>query len=245
MDNNIEERLVEEFRRYEHLYNQSTSTYKDAQMTANSRSEISAAFGLDVQECIQRWRRIRDRFVRVKNTTEGSSDDAEGQKYPAFFISRSWLLPHIKHSETTSNYDNKQPEPSCPESSVSESESSPESSTSESESSPRVLAAYPPASMLTPCRRSQKRRRRMEQDRSYITEVFSKLEESRQQLYRTFVAVAPRPSPEDEFSCWGQYMGVMAKNLPKDKQQELMFQVWKLMHFNQPDEGPCVSSYHS
>ena len=78
MDNNMEERLVEEVRRYENLYNPSTTAYKDAQMTANSWKEISAAVGLDVPECIKTWRRIRDKFVRLKKTTKGNSGDAGG-----------------------------------------------------------------------------------------------------------------------------------------------------------------------
>ena len=52
MDNNIEERRVEEVRRYEHLYNPSTSTYKDAQMTANSWREIAPSTVLAVN-CLQ------------------------------------------------------------------------------------------------------------------------------------------------------------------------------------------------
>ncbi|CAB1435172.1 unnamed protein product [Pleuronectes platessa] len=125
----MEERLVEEVWRYEHLYSPSTSVYKDAEMTANSWREISAAVGLDVPECIKRWRRIRNKFVRVKKTTKGSSGDAGGQKVPAFFTFMSWLSPHIKHRETTSNYDNKQTEPSSPELSTSASEVSSESAT--------------------------------------------------------------------------------------------------------------------
>ena len=107
MENITEERLVEEIRRYENLYNPSLSTYKDSQMTANSWKEISAAIGIEVKECIKRWRRIRDKFVRLKKTTKCSSGDAGGQTFPASLNFMSWLNPHIKHRETTSNYDTK------------------------------------------------------------------------------------------------------------------------------------------
>ncbi|CAB1435177.1 unnamed protein product [Pleuronectes platessa] len=103
----MEERLVEEVRRYENLYNPSTSAYKDAQMTVNSWKEISAAVGVDVPECMKTWRRIRDKFVRVKKTTKGSSGDAGGQTVPVFLTFMSWLSPHIKHRKTTSNYVHK------------------------------------------------------------------------------------------------------------------------------------------
>ena len=52
MDNNIEERLVEEVRRYEHLYIPFTSAYKDAQMAANSWREIAPSTVLAVN-CFQ------------------------------------------------------------------------------------------------------------------------------------------------------------------------------------------------
>ena len=72
-------------------------------MTMNSWREISEAVGLDVLECIKCWRKIRNKFVRVKKTAKG--DDAGGQKVPAFFNYMSWLTPHVKHRLTSSNYD--------------------------------------------------------------------------------------------------------------------------------------------
>ncbi|XP_062238945.1 uncharacterized protein si:dkeyp-38g8.5 [Platichthys flesus] len=142
MDSIIEERLVEEVRKYEHLYNPTASTYKDANITANSWREISAAVGLDVPECIKTWRRIRDKFVRVKKTTRGRSGDAGGQKVPDFFIFMSWLMPHIKHRQTKSKRDRKPTEPS----STSAPEASPKSSTSAPEGSPKSSTSAPEAS---------------------------------------------------------------------------------------------------
>ncbi|CAB1458236.1 unnamed protein product [Pleuronectes platessa] len=142
MDSIIEERLVEEVRKYEHLYNPTASTYKDAGSTANSWSEISATVGLDVPECIKTWRRIRDKFVRVKKTTKGRSGDEGGQKVPDFFIFMSWLMPHIKHRKTKSKHDKKRTEPS----STSAPEASPKSSTSAPEASPRSFTSASEAS---------------------------------------------------------------------------------------------------
>ena len=83
----IEERLAEEVLRHEHLYSPSLSTHEHVQMTANSWREISASVGLDVQECIEGWRKMVDEYV--------------------FFHQMSWLDPYIEDSETSSNYDNK------------------------------------------------------------------------------------------------------------------------------------------
>ena len=73
--------------------------YKDTQMSAN--------VGLEVPDCVKKWRRIRNKFVRQKKAIKGSSGDAGGQKVPAFDLFLSWLTPHIKHRETVSNYDEK------------------------------------------------------------------------------------------------------------------------------------------
>ncbi|XP_060931315.1 uncharacterized protein si:dkeyp-38g8.5 isoform X2 [Limanda limanda] len=140
MDNNTEERLVEEVRRYEHLYNPSASDYKDEQLTEDSWREISAVVGLDVSECIKTWRRMRDKFVRVKKATTRSGGDAGRQNVPDFFISMSWLMPHIKHRMTKSKRD-KKAEPSstsAPEFSTKSSTSAPEFSTKSSTSAPEA-----------------------------------------------------------------------------------------------------------
>ncbi|CAB1456983.1 unnamed protein product [Pleuronectes platessa] len=63
----IEERLAEEVRKYDHLYNPSLTEYKDTQMACNSWKDISANVGLQVDECTKLWRKIRDKFVLQKN----------------------------------------------------------------------------------------------------------------------------------------------------------------------------------
>ena len=96
MVNAIMERLIEEVRRYENLYNPSLKSYRDAQMSIkvkvkvfivsiNSWREISETVGLDVQECIKCWRKIRDKFVRVncpntvKHQASATQDKARRQ----------------------------------------------------------------------------------------------------------------------------------------------------------------------
>ncbi|CAB1429593.1 unnamed protein product [Pleuronectes platessa] len=46
----IEERLAEEVRKYDHLYNPSLTEYKDMQMACNSWKDISANVSLQVDE---------------------------------------------------------------------------------------------------------------------------------------------------------------------------------------------------
>ncbi|CAB1415096.1 unnamed protein product [Pleuronectes platessa] len=48
----IEERLAEEVRKYDHLYNWSLTEYKNTQMACNSWKDISANVGLQVDEAL-------------------------------------------------------------------------------------------------------------------------------------------------------------------------------------------------
>ena len=77
-------------------------------MTNNSWSEIAKAMDLSVPECLKRWRSLRDKFVRLRRKMSSSSGDAGGEKkVPKLVVFLSWLSPHIKHRETSSNYDVK------------------------------------------------------------------------------------------------------------------------------------------
>ena len=71
----VEERLAEEVRKCDHLYNMSLTEYKDTQMPCNSWKEISANIGLQVDDCTKLWRRIRDKFVRQRKAMRSSSGD--------------------------------------------------------------------------------------------------------------------------------------------------------------------------
>nr|XP_054593402.1 transcription factor Adf-1-like [Nothobranchius furzeri] len=100
----FEERLAEEVRKYEHLYNPSLKNYKDAQVIYNSWKEIARILEMDVEQCMKKWRSMRDKFVRMKKTLKGTSGDPGGKKVPAFYVLLSWLEPHIKHRPTSSNF---------------------------------------------------------------------------------------------------------------------------------------------
>ncbi|XP_068448349.1 uncharacterized protein [Clinocottus analis] len=102
----VEERLAEEVRKYEHLYNPSLAEFKDTQMAVNSWREISANLGMQVEECTRLWRKLRDKFVRQKKSMRSSRNGAGGRKHvPALYHSLLWLAPHIKHRKTSSHYD--------------------------------------------------------------------------------------------------------------------------------------------
>lgn len=103
----LEERLIEEVRKYDHIYNISSKNYKNCQMANNSWREIAQNTGLEVAECTKRWKNLWDKFVRLRRKLSTKSGDGGGQKVPAFYHFLSWLAPHVKHCETESNYEAK------------------------------------------------------------------------------------------------------------------------------------------
>ena len=90
----IEEPLAEEVWRYEHLYNSSLKDYKDARKTYNSWKEILGNNGVEVEECMRKWRKMRDKFVQIKKSMKSCSGDAGGRKVPALYIFQQLQLRH-------------------------------------------------------------------------------------------------------------------------------------------------------
>jgi hypothetical protein len=103
--NRQQELLSEAVRQYEHLYNPSLVGYKDTQKCSNSWDEIASNMGMPVGVCVNKWKSIRDKYVREKKAMQSRSGDAGGKGVSPWFISLSWLGVHIKHRATCSNYD--------------------------------------------------------------------------------------------------------------------------------------------
>ncbi|XP_062381232.1 transcription factor Adf-1-like [Sardina pilchardus] len=97
MDIEFEERLCEEVRRYPHLYNPSLKQYKDLQACNKSWREISQTLGREEFLCRNKWKYLRDRFVKAKKKLRGrSSDDGN---VPRMFSLLSWLTDYVNHRD--------------------------------------------------------------------------------------------------------------------------------------------------
>ncbi|XP_067269568.1 uncharacterized protein [Pseudorasbora parva] len=99
----LDESLCEEVRKYPHLYNPSLKDYKDAYMGSNSWREIAQALRKDEVYCRQRWKSLRDRYVKAAKVLKGKSGVAGGNKTPRIVFMLGWLSEFIKHRETDSN----------------------------------------------------------------------------------------------------------------------------------------------
>ncbi|CAM4310221.1 unnamed protein product [Leuciscus chuanchicus] len=235
----VEERLIEEVRKYDHLYNSSSAHYKDCQMANNSWKEIAQNVGLDVTDCMKRWKNLRDKFVRLRKKLAPRSGDPGGKKVPAFYHFLSWLAPHVKHRETESNFETKeQTSPS------SDSDSMPPTSSSESSSvssqpptspvrafslstqpPPVPAVCSPPSSILaeSPVSRVGSKRKRNQDD--WLIKQMTQLDERRMDLQEKLVQ-----DTSDECSRFGQTVADLLRRVPEGRRADVMFNVHKMLY---------------
>lgn len=104
MDACFEKRLCEEIRRFPHLYNSSLKEYKDTLMVLNSWREVAQTVGRDENACRQKWKYLRDRYVKAKRKMKSRSGDAGGSAYmPPIVSMLDWLSGFITHRATEVN----------------------------------------------------------------------------------------------------------------------------------------------
>ncbi|KAG5269777.1 hypothetical protein AALO_G00206000 [Alosa alosa] len=163
----IEERLVEEIRKYEHLYDSSSPDYKDSQMVADAWCEISEIVGLSVTECTKRWKNLRDKYVRLRKR-HATNGDIGRKKVPAFYLCLSWLAPYVKHRDIESNCDDDN-EHSLP--------------------SPPINPSH-----LSPKSKMVQKRKRKELDDRGIQRQVAQLEERRMELQQKLIQDNDEPS---------------------------------------------------
>ncbi|XP_053169755.1 zinc finger and BTB domain-containing protein 40-like [Scomber japonicus] len=95
----FEERLCEQIRRYPHIYNSSLREYKDNQLLLKSWRKVAQALGRDENFCRQKWKYLRDRYVRAKRKLKGRRC---GPYSPIIISKLDWLSDFIRHRPTES-----------------------------------------------------------------------------------------------------------------------------------------------
>ncbi|XP_028680973.2 transcription factor Adf-1-like isoform X3 [Erpetoichthys calabaricus] len=239
-----EERLAEEVRKYAHLYDSSSQYYKDYQMVANSWSEIAANIGLDVGECLKKWKNVRDKYVRLrKKICNRRSGDPGGQKLPAFYVFLSWLAPHVKHKEMESNFKDKQDGETGSCTSLSplpqEEMSQPQEQGMLSTLGQQSLPCVPLCRTATPelptsssaSSRSRRtnpvQRRRRHQEGCGLKQEMVELKKRRLELERRLC------DGNDELTRFALSMADMLRRLPEQERPHAMFEIHKLLYEKQ------------
>ncbi|KTG41953.1 hypothetical protein cypCar_00043415 [Cyprinus carpio] len=232
----VTERLIEEVRKYSHLYDSSSGDYKDCQMAANSWREISSNVDLDVAECMKRWKNSRDKYVRLRKKLTTRSGDPGGKKIPAFYLFLSWLAPHVKHRFTESNFDDKDGTDTSSNSTGlsdvrppanSDDDQLPSGSPHHQPSLPSPQPSLPSPSLPSPqsClpspspRMAQKRKRKEKDDwvQVQVARLEAQLEERRVELQQRLC------QGNDESDRFGQTVADMLRRVPEDHRAQAMF----------------------
>ncbi|XP_062296542.1 uncharacterized protein LOC134001023 [Scomber scombrus] len=241
----VEERLIEEVRKYDHLYNSSSKNYKDCQVASNSWREISRNTGLEVVECMKRWKNLRDKYVRLRKKHATRSGDPGGRRVPAFYPFLSWLAPHVKHRETESNDPKTSSVESTPSSSAESDTSAcssepsptepPRSATPESPSTPQPGICIPLASVPVESPVSRKRKRDQDDQDRFVKQMANleeRLVEVQQRLLQGDQQRLLQGAQQggDECSRFGQTLADMLRRVPEDSRPEVMCEVYNLVH---------------
>ncbi|CAM4596822.1 unnamed protein product [Leuciscus chuanchicus] len=230
----VTERLVEEVWKYSHLYDSSSAEYKDCQMAANSWREISSNVGLDVADCMKRWKNCRDKYVRLRKKLATRSGDPGGKKVPAFYLFLSWLAPHVKHRLTESNFDDKDGSDSSSNSngsavvrpSANNDQLSSPPAPQPSLQSPQTSLQSPQTSLQSPSPRMAQKRKRKEQDdwvQMQVARLEAQLEERRVELQQRL------SHGNDESDRFGHTVADMLRRVPEEHRAQAMFDVSKVL----------------
>ncbi|KAM9425016.1 uncharacterized protein KZ484_006475 isoform 1-T3 [Pholidichthys leucotaenia] len=226
----IEERLTEEVRRYKHLYDSSSPHYKDYQMAANSWKEISLNLGLDVPECVKKWKNVRDKYVRFRKRLATKNVDPGSRRVPAFSGYLSWLAPHVKHRDLEASCDDNKDgnESSASSSSHTCARSSVKATSKKAAAVEKNGPSLAPSNTMEeqPCPVTKKRRRKTEDD--WVMRQVAELEERRLELQQKLQRDKDNDD-DDECSRFGRTVADMLRRLPEQKRAQAMFDVHRVI----------------
>ncbi|XP_035987332.1 uncharacterized protein LOC110368284 [Fundulus heteroclitus] len=98
--------LTEQVRLHRHLYDPSSREHRDYEIIGNSWKEIAVALGKDESICRRTWKNLRDRFVKAKRKTKGSSGHPGRKKAaPVILQELEWLSQFVTHRDAETNTD--------------------------------------------------------------------------------------------------------------------------------------------
>ncbi|XP_029913187.1 transcription factor Adf-1-like [Myripristis murdjan] len=100
---NFDDRLAEEVRKHPALYDSSSKGYKDTSSSVASWREIAQTLQIDENVCRQKWKNLRDKFVRAKRKVETRSGDGRKARVPCIVTQLHWLSTFVRHRETESH----------------------------------------------------------------------------------------------------------------------------------------------
>ncbi|XP_026016016.1 transcription factor Adf-1-like [Astatotilapia calliptera] len=107
----FEEQLAEQIALHHNLYDPGHKYYKNPHVSIKSWQEIAAALQTEPDKCREKWKQLRDRYVRAKKKFNSkSSQPARPARTPPLLKSLSWLDGYVKHRNAVTRYTIESPE---------------------------------------------------------------------------------------------------------------------------------------
>lgn len=101
----FEEQLAEQIALHHNLYDPGHKYYKNPHVSIKSWQEIAAALQTEPDKCREKWKQLRDRYVRAKKKfTSKSGQPARPARTPPLLKSLSWLDGYVKHRNAVTRY---------------------------------------------------------------------------------------------------------------------------------------------
>ena len=169
----LNERLIEEVRKREHLYNMTSSDYKDAILKENSWEAIASVLQVDASEAKKRWKSLRDTYSKkareAKRLSRSGAGATKTEKWPYFAI-LGFLRDHVKSRTSFCSFTPAQEPaiPELPEQSTSTSKGQP---APQSDSENSVEENVPPETITSTPKRSSGREKLHPVDRAILEEL--------------------------------------------------------------------------
>lgn len=109
----MDEKLIESIRDFPCLWQVNSRSYKDAIAKDNAWKQVAAQVGKDVtvDDCMKRWKCLRDKFVRELKKTKKKKSGDSGPSYIScwsLFDSLLFLTDSVKHRSTATNFSSSQ-----------------------------------------------------------------------------------------------------------------------------------------
>ncbi|XP_017468574.1 PREDICTED: uncharacterized protein LOC108360695 isoform X1 [Rhagoletis zephyria] len=109
----MDNKLIEEVRKRPFFYAKGQAGYRDSKLRQRAWAEIADVMELSADECYQRWRVLRDRYVKLMAKKAGNKKLNKFETRWAMYEQLAFLNPYIQPRTNTYDFVVKKSEPEC------------------------------------------------------------------------------------------------------------------------------------
>ncbi|KAG1713947.1 Transcription factor Adf-1 [Nymphon striatum] len=213
------EKLIEEVKRYEWLFNTSRTDFKDTTKKRNSWQEIANTLNSEVDVCEKKWSYLRSKYTKARNLQRKRSGSAGG-KIDApwhFFHQMNFFSNYIRKNNTFSNIYNTSMEEEVE--ALSESATMSESPSPILEDLARGVSPEEPVEVLLEPQGSVAKKRREEP--AFMGDLLKSLDDGNQILKNREI--------QDEDYHFGVSIGKRLQKFPIEERDDIKIEIMKVI----------------